>query len=63
MHVLMAFEKCHILDVWQSSEYTSVIVRTYVKIYQWQLNTNFIWQVVFDNLDKSLEYMCNRVQT
>ena len=33
-HVLMAFAERYILDVWEGSEYPFVIVRAYLKIYQ-----------------------------
>ena len=53
--ILTAFAKRSILGVWQRSEYAPAIVRTYLKIYQYQPNTNSIWQIVFENLEKPLE--------
>ena len=58
----MAFAKHYIFDVWQGSQYSSVIVRTYLKICKSQPNTSFIREVVFENLDKSLEYVCYDAQ-
>ena len=55
-HVLMAFAKRYILCVWQGSEYASAI-QTYLKLYQYQPNTNSIWEVVFEKVDQSLEYV------
>ena len=65
----IVFPKSCILDVWQGFEQLSVtscsllaLVRTsYLKIYQYQSNTNSTWQVVFQNLDKLLEYFCSGV--
>ena len=51
----MTLAKRFILGVWQDSEYPSFIISTYLKNYQYQLNTNCIWQVVFENLGKSLK--------
>ena len=53
--ILTAFAKRSILGVWQRSEYAPAIVRTYLKTYQYQSNTNSIWQIVFENLEKPLE--------
>ena len=51
----------YILEFWQGSENAYVMVHTKFKIYKSRSNTNFIWEVVFENLDKSLEYICDVV--
>ena len=59
---LKLFTKRYILEFLQSSEYVSVIARTYLKIFHYQSNTNSVWQVFFENLDKALEYICDGSQ-
>ena len=58
--IVNGFRKGYILDVWHASEYASVIAHTYLKMFISQSDTIFIW-VVFENLDKSMEYVCDRV--
>ena len=59
--IVNGFRKGYILDVWHTSEYASVIVRTHLKMFISQPDTIFIGEVVFENLDKSMEYICDRV--
>ena len=51
----MIFTKHSILGFSQDSKYSSFMISTYLKIYQYQPNTNCIWQLIYENLGKSLE--------
>ena len=59
MHNVVKWPK-HTLKILRCSH---LLKRNYLKICKSQSNTEFAWDLVFENLDKYVEYVCDGVPT